>query len=42
MSLAPWSSGKLLLCDATYQDTFVLSYRGRATHAPSEVAAKAE
>ena len=39
MSLAPWSSGKLLVWDATCSDTFAPSHRSQATHAPGEVAA---
>ena len=42
MSLAPWSSGKLLVWDATCSDTFAPSRRSQATHAPGEVAARAE
>ena len=42
MSLAPWSSGKLLVWDATCSDTFAPSHRSQATHAPGEVAARAE
>ena len=42
MSLAPWSSGKLLVWDATCSDTFAPSHRSQATHAPGEVAAIAE
>ena len=42
MSLAPWSSVKLLVWDATCSDTFAPSHRSQATHAPGEVAARAE
>ena len=42
MSLAPWSSGKLLVWDATCSDTFAPSHRSQAAHAPGEVAARAE
>ena len=42
MSLAPWSSGKLLVWDATCSDTFAPSHRSQATHAPGEVAARTD
>ena len=42
ISLVPWSSGKLLVWDATCPDTFAPSYRAQATLGPGEVAALAE
>ena len=42
MSLAPWSSGRLLVWDAICPDTFAVSYRGQATIGAGCVAASAE
>ena len=42
MSIVPWSSGRLLVWDATSPDTLAASYRGQATAEAGKVAAAAE
>ena len=42
MSLVPWSSGRLLVWDATCRDTFAASYRGLATNGAGCVPASSE
>ena len=42
MSIVPWSSGRLLVWDATCPDTLAASYRGQATAEAGRVAAAAE
>ena len=42
MSIVPWSSGRLLVWDATCPDTLAASYRGQATAEAGKVAAAAE
>ena len=41
-TLAPWSSGCLLVWDATCPDTFAISYRAQATSEAGRVAESAE
>ena len=42
VTLAPWSSGCLLIWDATCPDTFAISYRAQATSEAGRVAESAE
>ena len=42
VTIAPWSSGKPLVQDATCPDTFVQSHRSLAVHSAGGVAAQAE
>ena len=42
VTLTPWKSDRLLVWDATCQDTFAPSYRAQATQGPGKVAAAAE
>ena len=42
VTLAPWSSGCLLVWDATCPDTFAISYRAQATSEAGRVAESAE
>ena len=42
VTLAPWSSGCLLVWDATCPDTFAISYRAQATSESGRVAESAE
>ena len=42
VTLAPWSSGCLLVWDATYPDTFAISHRAQATSEAGRVAESAE
>ena len=42
MSIVPWSSGRLLVWDATCPDTLAASYRGQATAEAGKVAAATE
>ena len=42
VTIAPWSSGKSLVWDATCLDTFALSHRSLAVHSAGKIAAKAE
>ena len=42
MTLVTWSSGRLLVWDATCPDTYAVSYRGQATTEAGCVAAHAE
>ena len=42
MTLVPWSSGRLLVWDATCPDTYAVTYRGQATTEAGCVASHAE